>query len=196
MYIILKYAPLGNHIAFEPIPGLNKQLRQKYSQKNVELYNVALSDENAVAIFHVVKNAPAYSGLKQRKYAVAHPEIEQIEVDVRRMDEMIEGPIKRDFIKIDVEGAELGVLKGAEGILKRDKPLVLFEFGKGASDFYQTTSRDIYDFLVHNCGLHIYTLSGFLKSRKPLSLQQLGEFYTSNREYYFVAGAHNSGNRR
>lgn len=90
MYIILKYAPLGNHIAFEPIPGLYKQLRQKYSQKNVELYNVALSDENAVAIFHVVKNAPAYSGLKQRKYAVAHPEIEQIEVDVRRMDEMIE----------------------------------------------------------------------------------------------------------
>jgi hypothetical protein len=32
-----------------------------------------------------------------------------------------------DFIKIDVEGGELGVLQGAEGTLLRDQPLLLFE---------------------------------------------------------------------
>ena len=32
-----------------------------------------------------------------------------------------------DFIKIDVEFAELQVLEGAQGLIKRDKPAVLVE---------------------------------------------------------------------
>ena len=48
----------------------------------------------------------------------------EISIDVAPFDEMIEGlkipPI--DFIKMDIEGAELKALEGAAGILKRNKP--------------------------------------------------------------------------
>jgi hypothetical protein len=36
-----------------------------------------------------------------------------------------------DFIKIDVEGGELLVMKGAAGIMKKYKPVVIFEHGLG-----------------------------------------------------------------
>lgn len=36
-----------------------------------------------------------------------------------------------DLIKIDVEGAEFNALVGAEGLIRRDRPLIVFEFGPG-----------------------------------------------------------------
>ena len=42
------------------------------------------------------------------------PEIDQIRVETERLDQVIPENTRIDFIKIDVEGAEFEVLKGAE----------------------------------------------------------------------------------
>ena len=42
-------------------------------------------------------------------------------------DYFAEGEYRVALLKIDVEGAELGVLKGAERILRQHKPLLVFE---------------------------------------------------------------------
>ncbi len=47
------------------------------------------------------------------------------EVEVAPLDELIAVPV--DFIKIDVERGELGVLKGARGLIARHRPLMLVE---------------------------------------------------------------------
>lgn len=186
MDVILRHSPLGQHAGFEPIPNLYHFLQKKYEGKRITLHKMALSDHATTTTFNIVTNAPAYSGLKLRKYTIAHPKIEVIETEVRKMDDVIDKSLKIDFIKIDVEGAELQVLKGAADILMRCKPFVLFEFGKGASEFYNTTADDIFHFFVQ-CGMQIYTLKGFLKRQQSLSAQQLQDFYQSNSEYYFVA---------
>jgi len=183
---ILKLAPKGKHFAFEPIPEMFNNLVNQFGSK-ANIFSYALSDNCGKSTFQFVKNAPAYSGIKQRRYDIAKPEIEEIEVEISTLDTIIPKEVKIDFIKIDVEGAELGVLKGAKELILKDMPIILFEFGLGASDFYGTKPEDIYKILVSECNLKIFTLKGFLHRQSPLSLSQLSSLYSENKEYYFVA---------
>ena len=183
--LILNFAPKGRHCAFEPIPVLYKQLKKKYTQK-VEIFPFALSAENGKATFQYVKNAPAYSGLRRRSYKV-NPDIEEIDVDIKKLDDLIPSDRKIDLMKIDVEGAEYGVLKGAERLIKKHKPYIIFEFGLGASEHYGTTPDMVYEFMS-GCGLSIYRLSDFLQHAPAMSKKAFEEVYLSNGDYYFVAG--------
>jgi hypothetical protein len=53
-----------------------------------------------------------------------------------------------DFIKIDVEGAELGVLRGAKETIKRCRPAVQMEIMEKQCNLFGYTPQDLYDFLV------------------------------------------------
>jgi len=182
--LILRFAPEGRHYAFEPIPVLYKQLKEKYAEK-VEVFPYALSAENGKATFQYVKNAPAYSGLRRRSYKV-NPDIEEIPVEIKRLDDLIPADRKIDLIKIDVEGAEYGVLKGGEQLIKKHRPYIIFEFGLGASEHYDTTPEMVFDFMSA-CGLSIYRLRDFLQQSKPLSKTVFEEVYRNREDYYFVA---------
>ena len=183
--MILKYARKGKHYAFEPIPYLFEELKHNFSHK-AQIYPYALSDSKGKTTFQLVKNAPAYSGLKRRKYDISNPKIEEIEVEMITLDEVIPIDEKIDFIKIDVEGGEFGVLKGAKNLLIKNKPLILFECGKGASDYYETNPLDLYDFITTETGLKIFTLSSFTKNRVPLTKNEFEKYFNTNAEYYFV----------
>jgi len=184
--IVLSCSPKGTHFGFEPLPHLNENLKKKYG-KVATILPYALSDNNGTSTFQFVKNAPAYSGIRKRKYDINNPEIEEIEVEIKKLDEVIPNNLKIDFIKIDVEGAEFGVLKGAKVLLKKYKPTIIFEFGLGASDFYNTKPKDIFDLMTNEVGLQIYTLSSFLKKGNPLTLDKFDNLFHSNEEYYFIA---------
>ena len=105
------------------------------------------------------------------------------------MDEIIPLDEKVHFIKIDVEGGEFGVLKGAKKILKANKPIILFECGKGASDYYGTGPSDLFSFITNEIGIEIYTLQSFVKNKQPLTELEFENHFNNNEEYYFIAGA-------
>ncbi len=183
--LILKTAKRGTVHAFEAIPKFSLALKAKFAgDKRVIIHETALSDEVGTTTFNYVKNAPAYSGMKQRTYAIENPEIELLTVQMTRLDDY--GLSKVDLIKIDVEGAEMHVLKGAKATIQKSKPVVLFEFGIGGSDHYGTTSDAIFDYF-QELEMGIYTLAGFLNSDKPLSKAQLDSTYSDRTDYYFVA---------
>ena len=184
--IILQYSPNGKHYGFEPLPFLFNKLTEKYKNK-ATILPFALSDEDGFSTFQYVKNAPAYSGIKKRKYDIDKPEIDEIKVELKKLDEIIPSNIKVDFIKIDVEGAELGVLKGSKQLLKKYKPIVIFEFGLGASDYYGTKPVDMFNFLTKEIGLQISSLKSFLKNDKPLNSNEFEGLFNTNKEYYFIA---------
>ncbi len=109
----LKFAPRGSHFAFEPIPAMFQKLQEKYSHHpNVHLFDCALSDHTGSATFQYVSNAPAYSGLRQRRYDISAPQIIPIDVKLNRLDDVIPENVSVGLIKIDVEGAEYEVLMG------------------------------------------------------------------------------------
>ncbi len=184
--IILQYSPNGNHFGFEPLPFLFDRLNEKYKNK-ATILPFALSNKDGKSTFQYVKNAPAYSGIKKRKYDIVNPEIEEINVELKKLDDVIPSNTKIDFIKIDVEGAELGVLKGSKKLIKKYKPTIIFEFGLGASDFYGTSPEDIFNLLTKEVGLQIFSLRSFLKNDSSLDLKEFEHYFNNNKEYYFIA---------
>lgn len=184
--LILKYSSDGHHYAFEPIPYLFSALKKKYEQK-ASVFPYALSDQEGTSSFQLVKNAPAYSGLKKRHYDTANPDIEEITVEIKTLDSIIPEAEPIHFIKIDVEGGEFGVLKGAKNLLKKNKPLILFECGKGASDYYGTHPGDLYTFIADEIGLKVYTLDSYLKNKNALDKITFEHYFETNKEYYFIA---------
>lgn len=187
MHLMLKFSPKGQHFGFEPIPVMFEHLKKNFSNHNCKLYNLALSNEKGQTAFNYVVNEPAYSGIKKRNYDNKNVTIEEIKVTLDKLDNVIPDNLKIDLIKIDVEGAELGVLKGAEQLLKKYKPAIIFEHGKGASDFYGTSPEDIYEFLAENCGYKISLLKSYLNNSNSMSKASFKEQFDNSINYYFVA---------
>lgn len=184
---IISSAPNAYHFAFEPIPLFFENLKTKYNNyNNITFLPFALADKNGTASFNYVKNAPAYSGLNKREYAQKQPDIQEINVEIKRLDDLIPENVKIDFIKIDVEGAELGVLMGAKRIIEDNKPVIIFESGIGASDYYGTSPENVFDFFDKEVKMKLALLKGFL-DRKSLSRQEYIDVYNRREEYSFVA---------
>lgn len=184
---MIEVAPRAMHIAFEPVPQQFQFLREKFGTL-ATIHPFALSNQNGKTTFHHVKSNPTYSGLQQRQYK-GEEEIENIEVEVRRLDDVIPSSAPVRLIKIDVEGGELGVMKGAGGLLERWHPYLIFEHGLGGSDRYGTTPADVYHFLAENLGYRITLMEDFLKGKRNegLSKAQFEEQYTKGLNCYFLA---------
>src|SRR5690606_40085228 len=110
--------------------------KEKFANE-ATVYPYALSTENKQTTFHYVKNAPAYSGLNKRKYAIDNPDIEKIEVEVKRLDDIIPSETPIHFIKIDVEVGECDIMLGGKELLKKNQPTILFVCGLVATEFNQ-----------------------------------------------------------
>ncbi|MBW6497723.1 MAG: FkbM family methyltransferase [Bacteroidales bacterium] len=185
---MVKLAPQGYHYAFEPIPAYFDRLKERFNGR-VSVLPFALSENPGKAGFQYVKNAPAYSGLKARKYNVKNPEIEEIEVEIMRLDDIIPETLAIHFIKIDVEGGEFDVLKGARRIIKNHKPVIVFESGLGASEYYGVEPEELFSFLHKEMQCKVSLLKNFIEKKPALTRQEFLDVYQSAKEYYFVAHA-------
>lgn len=139
----VEIAPRATHHIIEPLPHLAEHLRARFP--SVRVHECALSDGDGDAAFFHVVNRPAWSGL-HRQDSVADDATVEIRVALRRLDDVV-GASRIRLIKIDVEGAELGVLRGAVGTLRRDKPLILLEHAQIHAELFGTTARDVWTFL-------------------------------------------------
>lgn len=155
---IVRIAPAGRHIAFEPIPDLHKRLAARFP--DVEVRPVALSDvAETTELFHVL-DAPAYSGLREREdLPRSVGDVRRIPVRTERLDDVLEDGYVPSLLKIDVEGAELNVLRGATETLHRHRPFVVFEHGAGGADLYGARPTEVFD-LLKDAHLRIFDLEG------------------------------------
>lgn len=187
--IMLARAPEGRHFAFEPLPGPFANLQRKFAGRaNVELRQSALSDAPGESTFqHVVSN-PAYSGLLKRRYERPDEEVVEIRVRLERLDDVIPETLPIRFVKIDVEGAELQVLRGAVETIRRTRPYIVFEHGLGGADCYGTTPEMVHELLT-GCGLRLALMKDWLDTGGTKTLEKSAfadEFY-GGRNFYFMA---------
>jgi FkbM family methyltransferase len=119
----------GRVYSYEPHPAnavvLGKLAR---ARPHVQFRPVAVSDRAGHAELQVPKHhgrlVTAQSSLAHTFEGVA---VERVEVPTVRLDDEIGTAPRLDFVKIDVEGHELSVLRGAAALLKRCMPPVLIE---------------------------------------------------------------------
>jgi FkbM family methyltransferase len=189
MYLeyFLQLSPRGSHMAIEPLPEYYSYLKQKFP--SISIYNIALSDFEGEATFFNVKGSEAMSGLRKQHYPNSVGVLE-IKVEVKSLDVLANPTIPISFIKIDVEGAELNVLKGAVKLLARDNPVVLFEFAHLHAQEYGVTSEIMYDFFS-DLGYEIFRLDKEFKySRDDFNqnfIESHGSKYDRNAETNFLA---------
>ena len=125
-------------VAVEPIPEKAVALERKFP--SVEVHNLALSDRNGEAAFFVDVQHSATSSL-----ARLNGDAREIRVQMRKLDSLF-ADRHADVLKIDVEGAELGVLRGAVGLLSRSRPILMFESGPGV--IFDFTKEAMFSFLT------------------------------------------------
>ncbi len=185
---MIKLAPDGTHLAFEPVPDLYQGLVDSFSSHpNVRIYNLALSDTVGETTFQYVVSNPGYSGLRRRKYPRPNERVEEIKVNTDLLDNVVPDDLPIHLIKVDVEGAELQVFKGAIETIKKNQPIIIFEHGAGGSDYYGTTPNEVYGLLVEQGGLKISTMQSWLNNGSALTEEEFSELFYRGIEYYFVA---------
>jgi FkbM family methyltransferase len=187
---MLQLAPEGTHFAFEPLPQMFEELKETFSEiPNVILYDYALSNTSGSTHFQYVESNPSFSGFRQRKYQNPNERIQQITVKTDLLDNLIPKHTPIHFIKVDVEGAELQVFKGAIETIKNNRPVLIFEHGLGAADCYGTSPENLFDLLSGQCGLRIFLMEKWLgtSSGNSLSRVDFSEQFSSGSNYYFMA---------
>jgi FkbM family methyltransferase len=140
-FLLSKYSE--SVIGFEANPimfnYLNKNLRKIV--KNIEIYNIALSNKTGIADLKIPLRYKSYykknfEDFYEGGLATIHPEnnLENKDIEIFKTKLNLLDNIKFNnkvgFIKIDVEGHEQCVLEGAINILKKDKPNLLIEIEK------------------------------------------------------------------
>lgn len=114
-------------IAFEAQPRLARSLNAiaRADLLDIQVETVALSDHSGSIILRVPHNDYGRATVEQTNSLDDLTDIDQIAVRTRRLDDYELDNV--GFIKIDVEGHELAVLRGGEQTIRRSAPVLLME---------------------------------------------------------------------
>jgi len=117
--------PSGRVIALEPVAETFRILTSNsrlFAHNNVTLLNIAASDKSSLTGITV----PSEGG--QAIYYRAHLSLEETSSSVFCLPlDSLSLPVRIGLAKIDAEGHELSVLAGMQGILERDRPVLIVE---------------------------------------------------------------------
>jgi len=128
IYWLSRWVGHGRVVAFEPQPDLARDLAN--TCRAIGLGNVTVEAKAVYShsgrhdLFLPEGHQPGASLMRE---AVAAESVATVSVPLVTLDEYFDPGDNIALLKIDVEGAELGVFKGAERILRQHAPLLVFE---------------------------------------------------------------------
>jgi len=170
--------------SFEPNPLLYPYLERNLKKiiYNIKLYNLALSDKNGETKLKLpIRTNSIFSNNIEELYqlgaASIHPKNKfEVIVKMKKLDDL-KFENKIGFIKIDVEGHELEVIKGSSKIIYENMPILLVEIEK------RHTKKPVLESInyIKNMGYDCF----FVKNKKLISVEKL-ENKDSENNYYFL----------
>src|SRR5206468_3609115 len=116
--------------AFEPIESTVKRAAATLALNgitNVRLFHAAVGDnDGTISLFSAGDN----SALASKDSSHLHGQVNEMTVACRKLDTLMDQGVLAQvaLLKIDVEGMEPEVVHGAQRLIERDRPSVLFEY--------------------------------------------------------------------
>lgn len=169
IFVAFKFPKATVH-AFEAHPETLEIFRENLAINGLEQVNshaFALGSEEAKAMI--------YADQEQNRGGASlltpHANEDGIEIQVRKLDDLELSEI--EVIKLDVEGYELEVLKGAEQTIRRDRPMLIIEVSAGRGS-ERVLAHEIFDFVKELDDYRIYKLAG--TKERPSALVEVSSY--------------------
>jgi FkbM family methyltransferase len=148
--------PGGKVLAFEPGEGSLDMLRRNVALngfEHVSIFPVALSDKTGTARLYTHGHGASSFTLG------TNPEETFFTIETATLDSILarEGVNRVDVLKMDVEGAEELILRGATELFSHGQPRVIFEVNPQAAARLELSGRGAWDFLAAR-GYRFYTM--------------------------------------
>ncbi len=148
-----KVGPAGRVISFEPQPQICARLRENVTRNNLQhvtVHELALGEQDGSFTLYI---PPAEIGFG---HASLSPQEFQnataVEVQVRRLDDLLLPTLDRlDVIKLDAEGAELSILRGARQLIEKFQPSIVVELNPETAAYFDYQPLDLAAFLAECC---------------------------------------------
>ncbi|MCH7964454.1 MAG: FkbM family methyltransferase, partial [Bacteroidetes bacterium] len=150
----------GKVFAFEPSPDSFVRLQKDISEltaENIFLFNTAVYSEKTLLEFHQFpENYSSWNGIGKPTMEDPEnpqkliPHLKTIEVEAVTIDEFCEekGIDKIDYLKLDVEGAEIYALRGMKNMLqKKAIKFIQFEISKKMLEGLNAKASNIFELL-------------------------------------------------
>lgn len=182
-----EYSYSGDIISFEPLPGVYERLVARAAKDSLGRWRVsprvALGSESKLSVINVAGNSVSSSLFTMAPlHRQAHPgskTLSAVEVPVRRLDDMVvELGVSVDaktLIKIDTQGFEIEVLKGASKTIA-EAGIIQLEMSLSPLYTGQPLFSEVFHY-VTACGFEPFDLiPGFADPRSGRLLQVDGIF--------------------
>lgn len=166
--------PDGRVIGFEPVPYNFTRLKEHVElnglSKNTEILPVAVGKEESIVDIHIFENrTKARSSLSPLNETT---NFTKLPVQMITLDDVVKKRGLNDIslMKVDVEGAEYGVLLGAKEILSHDKaPIIIIEINNDVNDSFGYKASDMKDLLRSYGYQYFYSISSSKKLKAILT---------------------------
>lgn len=184
--LALSINPAINLHCFEPSLSTYQELIKNNFPKNVVCNQIGLSSSERTAELFIFENNSGLNSIYRREglevgYQLA-PQSRKETINLTTLDNYcLYAKIKIiDFMKVDIEGHELELFKGARKLLSENCIKVIqFEYG-GCNIDSRVLLKDIFDFFIDYPNYHIYKI--YPESLKKIDQydQRLEDFQYSN----------------
>jgi FkbM family methyltransferase len=164
--------PTGSVHAFEPNPHVHPLIARHAVLNGVQdilrVQPMGIGARESVLPFWAVEGTYAWNSSFTESFAGGSDSVRVHHVPVTTLDTYCAAhQLKPDLIKIDVEGGELAVLKGAKAILEAHHPVILLEMNPMSSGAAGTTPAAI-DAFLRQLGYEGKVLTAHSLSRESL----------------------------
>jgi len=210
----------GQVFSFEP-----EERNFKYLTRNKELnnysqmkpLNMAVSNKKGRVKLYICPYDTGHHTIQQAEGITSYTtttalsyeanKISYIEIETITLDEFLtsEGVSRVDFIKMDVEGAELLALQGMDKTIKRNENIkMIIEFFPLLLDKMESSPREFLRMLSEKYGFQLYEIADDYSARKTDSSiilkkitdrEELMRNYTVDRRYHINLFAIKTGNK-
>lgn len=156
----------GKVLAYEAHPNTAELLLE-----NIQLNSLTIIEVNQFALGSTEGKTHIYDNWQVNRggasLVVKTNESVAYDIEVKKLDSVFPSSLIPKAIKIDVEGFELEVLKGAEETIRKFHPVLIVELSENRSNIHDS-SIELIDFIKNLGNYRIYKLKGGKERKSKL----------------------------